>query len=246
LKKRVYINQFYNRFRDFLKIKSIKNNIDKENLKTLQSDGVFVFKKKFNLNIVDYKKYIDQNNFDFVTKSVPLSNEDLNKVYNSLDKEIITLVKNYLGRDLYCYEGMVKTLGNLKSTEESWQPHHDGRSRKIRIFIWLDKINYNTHPLYYLKKSHKTFKMWKTYEETRARNLNKKLDKIYGDLGDILIFDTHGYHSDFKYTTVPRSVINLTIEPYGNFTRLNKNNLNSEVKRLNMKNINQILSLQDY
>ena len=56
---------------------------------------------------------------------------------------------------------------------------------------------------------------------------------------DILIFDTHGYHSDFKYTTVPRSVINLTIEPYGNFTRLNKNNLNSEVKRLNMKNINQ-------
>ena len=84
--------------------------------------------------------------------------------------------------------------------------------------------------------------IWKDYDDTRKRNLNNKLDKIYGDLGDVLIFDTHGYHSDFKNTTVPRSVINLTIEPCGNFMRLNKKNLNSEIKRLNMQNINQILS----
>jgi hypothetical protein len=241
LKKRVYINQIYNRFRDFLKIKSISNNIDKENLKVLQNDGVIVFKKKFNLDLIDYKKYIDQNNFDFVSKTLPLSSADLHKLCNNLDKEIINLIKNYLGQDLYCYEGMIKTLGNLKSTEESWQPHHDGRSRKLRIFIWLDKINYNTHPLYYLKKSHKAFKIWKTYEHTRRRDLNKKLDKIYGDLGDILIFDTHGYHSDFKDTTEPRSVINLTIEAYGSFIRVNRNNFNSEVIRLDMKNLNQIL-----
>jgi len=242
LKKRIYINQFYNRFRDFLKINSVKNSIDKDNLKKLQTNGVIVFKKKFNLNLIDYKKYIDQNNFDFITKIADLSKEDLTKIYNNLDKEIINLIKNYLGDDLYCYEGMIKTLGNLTSTENSWQPHHDGRSRKLRIFIWLDKINYNTHPLYYLKKSHKTFKIWKDYDDTRKRNLNNKLDKIYGDLGDVLIFDTHGYHSDFKNTTVPRSVINLTIEPCGNFMRLNKKNLNSEIKRLNMQNINQILS----
>ena len=43
-----------------------------------------------------------------------LSRDDLIKVYNNLDKEIINLIKNYLGEDLYCYEGMIKTLGNKK------------------------------------------------------------------------------------------------------------------------------------
>ena len=95
MKKRIYINQFYNRFRDFLKINSVKNSIDKDNLKKLQNNGVIVFKKKFNLNLIDYKKYIDQNNFDFVTKMADLSRDDLIKVYNNLDKEIINLIKNY-------------------------------------------------------------------------------------------------------------------------------------------------------
>ena len=40
-------------------------------------------------------------------------------------------------------------------------------------------------------------------------------------MGDIIIFDTHGIHSHYKTSTVPRSVIELTFEPFGLIHRLN-------------------------
>ena len=39
-----------------------------------------------------------------------------------------------------------------------------------------------THPLYYLKKTHKLIKNWDKYEDTRFPNIDKKeFDVIYGD-----------------------------------------------------------------
>ena len=36
------------------------------------------------------------------------------------------------------------------------------------------------------------------------------MDKIFGDIGDLIIFDTNGIHSNFKTTTIPRTVADIT------------------------------------
>ena len=43
------------------------------------------------------------------------------------------------------------------------------------------------------------------------------MDKIYGDKGDVIIFDTHGWHSHVKKDTAERVVLELTIIPKNNF-----------------------------
>jgi hypothetical protein len=101
-----------------------------------------------------------------------------------------------------------------------------------------------THPLYYLKKTHKQIKNWDKYEDTRFPNIDKKkFDTIYGDKGSIIFFDTHGIHSHFKTTSVPRSVIELSFEPFGFLNRLNKRNIKNEIKRLNLIDLDELFDL---
>ena len=128
---------------------------------------------------------------------------------------VISIIKNYLGNKIYAYDNNIMTLGNKISKDKAMQPHHDSKFRRIKIYIWLNDKKFKTHPLYYLKKSHKKIKYWKNYDETRFPNLDqKKFDAIYGEKGNIIIFDTHGIHSHYKTTTISRSVIELTFEVF--------------------------------
>ena len=98
--------------------------------------------------------------------------------------------------------------------------------------------------MFYLKKTHKQIKNWQKYEETRFPNIDqKKFDTIYGEKGSIIFFDTHGIHSHFKTTNVPRSVIELTFEPFGFLNRLNKKNIKSEITRLNLFDLDELTYL---
>jgi len=56
--------------------------------------------------------------------------------------------------------------------------------------------------------------------ETRFPKNSRKLDEILGNSGVIIIFDTHGIHSNFKYRVEPRKTIILTFTMWI-FSRIN-------------------------
>ena len=211
--------------------------------KGLFDNGYIVLKEKFPLKNIDLNKYLNYENYEFVSDGKKIDLIDLKKIYSILKNiGVISIIKRYLGNKIYCYDNSITTLGNQKCSNRSWQPHHDSKGRRIKIYIWLNEKNLNTHPLFYLRKTHKNIINWNQYKETRFPNIeSNKFDKIYGQKGSIIIFDTHGIHSHFKITTVPRSVIQLTFEPFGIFNRLNKKTINKEISRFNLIELNQLL-----
>lgn len=216
----------------------------KKKPKKLFDDGYILLNEKFPLRELDFlNRYLSYDNYDFVADGKKIDLVDLKKIYVILNNiGVISIVKRYLGNRIYCYDNSIKTLGNLKSYNSSWQPHHDSKGRRIKIYIWLNQKNLNTHPLYYLKKTHKKILNWAKYDETRFPQIDlDKFDKIYGEKGSIIIFDTHGIHSHFKDSTIPRSVIELTFESYGIFNRLNNKNINEETSRLNLIELNTLI-----
>ena len=233
--RRIIQHHYYNVYHKFF---------CKKEPKDLFEDGYTVFEEKFPLEKLDFlNKYLNYQNYNFVVDNKKLDFLELKTIYNILKNlGVISIVKKYLGNKIYCYDNTIKTLGNLKCNDSSWQPHHDSKGRRIKIYIWLNEKNLNTHPLYYLKKTHKKIVNWKKYEETRFAEIDSnKFDKIFGQQGNIIIFDTHGIHSHFKESTIPRSVIELTFESCGFFNRLNKNNINDEILRLNMIELNKFI-----
>jgi len=214
----------------------------KKDIKDLFDNGYTIYDKKFpfeNINLDKYLHYSDYN-FDMDRKKIEMV--DLKKIYAILSKlGVISIIKDYLGHRIYSYDNSVLTLGNKICHKDSMQPHHDSKFRRIKIYIWLNDKNLKTHPLYYLRKTHKQIKNWNKYEETRFPNIDKKkFDKIYGEKGSIIFFDTKGINSHFKTTTVPRSVIELTFEPFGFLNRLNKKNIEDESARLNLLDLDKL------
>jgi signal recognition particle GTPase len=98
------------------------------------------------------------------------------------------------------------------------QPHHDTRGNDLKIYVWMSDYNEKSHPLYYLKGSHNNWKFYITENHHRRIDiLKEKMDKVYGDKGDLILFDTHGWHSHIKKNTVERTVLELTIIPNNYF-----------------------------
>ncbi len=217
----------------------------KKDIKDLFENGYSVYNKKFPLENIDLNKYLNYSDYDFVVDRKKIENVDLKKIYTALiDLGVISMIKNYLGKKIYVYDNSILTLGNKNSYSESMQPHHDSKYRRVKIYIWLNDKNLKTHPLYYLKRTHKQIKLWHKYDETRFPNLDqKKFDAIYGEKGSIIFFDTHGIHSHFKTTNVPRSVMELSFESFGFLNRLNKRNIKNEINRLNLIDLDEIIFL---
>tara|TARA_E500000178_G_scaffold356648_1_gene436611 strand:+ start:1549 stop:2283 length:735 start_codon:yes stop_codon:yes gene_type:complete len=234
LNRRV-IQQFY--FNLYHNILFRKGNKD------IFNSGYHVFDKNFPFENINLDKYLNFPNNNFVSERRKIDLVDLKKIYDILSKiGAISVIKDYFGTKIYSYDNSVLTLGNKKSSDGSFQPHHDSKGRRIKIYIWLNDKNLNTHPLYYLKKTHKQILNWKKYEDTRFPNINKKkFDAIYGNKGNIIFFDTHGIHSHFKETDVPRSVIELTFEPFGLLNRLNSKNIKSETERLGLIDLDELI-----
>jgi hypothetical protein len=232
---RIFIQQLF--FKIYL------NVFSKKNIKDLFDNGYSIHDEKFPFKEINLNKYLKYSNYNFVMNKKKIEIVDLKKIYAILFKlGVISLIKDYLGRRVYAYDNSVLTLGNKICNKDSMQPHHDSKFRRIKIYIWLNDKNINTHPLYYLRKTHKQIKNWDKYEETRFPNIDeKKFDKVYGEKGSIIIFDTHGIHSHFKTTIIPRSVIELTFESFGFFNRLNKKNIKDETIRLNLIDLDKLI-----
>ena len=96
----------------------------------------------------------------------------------------------------------------------SMQPHHDTRGNDLKIYVWMSNYNEKSHPLYYLKGSHNDWKFYILEKHHRRKDISKNnMDKIFGDKGDVIIFDTHGWHSHVKKNTAERTVLELTLVP---------------------------------
>ena len=241
---KITISQIYFQIRHFFQniLKKKDNSYNK-----IYSDGYSFFGKKISNTIISrLKKYTNLDNFDFVNKRFELEASDLKIIYKELDElGVIKFIKTYLGKKLYCYDNSILILGSKKSFEGSWQPHHDSKGRRLKIYIWLSPKSNETHPLYYIKKSHKKILFWDNYKDTRfPKNSEDRFNKIYGDIGDIILFDTHGIHSYFKNTTKTRSVVELTFESSGLFNRFNDNihSGQKEIERIKAEKIESFLN----
>lgn len=234
LNRRV-ISQYYYNFLDYIYPKSPETQ-------KLIMNGFHVFKNSFPVEILKLNKYLNHSNLDFAHDRKKIDIEDLKVIYKKLnDIGVFKVIKEYLGKDLLSYDNTILTLGTKKCRDGSWQPHHDNKGRRIKIYIWLNKINYNTHPLFYKKGSHRKIKNWKNYKDTRFKN-EGNFEKIYGDIGNIFLFDTHGIHSNFKETVETRSVIELTLESKGFLRRINNSNLKDETLRLSSIDLKELLN----
>ena len=136
---------YYNFYHKFLCDRKPKNLFD---------NGYIKLEKKFPLKILNLEKYLSYNNYEFVSIGKKIEIKDLKQIYNILYNEgVISIIKGYLGKNIYCYDNSIKTLGVIKSTDRSWQPHHDSKGRRLKVYIWLSEKNPSTHPLFYLKNT---------------------------------------------------------------------------------------------
>lgn len=195
-----------------------------ESVKNLINDGYVHLKNYFPRDVVseftNAKKL--KNNENCISESLSLSPEEKERIFLILSKlKVFEICKEYLGKNLITYSNVYNYLGKKISNDSSWQPHHDSKMNRLKIYIWMSKKNHETHPLYYSKGSHKKIKTWKNYQETRFPKSKLKFEKIFGDTGDIIIFDTHGIHSNFKTSQIPRECLIITLESYGFLSRIN-------------------------
>ena len=240
---RLFLSQIYYKIKHAFLLKKNKK------LEELINNGYCILENKISKDIV-YKfkeKYCNYENYNFVNKRNKIEFKDLKLIFNEILKlNVLQIINEYLGQNIYSYDNSILTVGNFESKKGSWQPHHDGKGRRLKIYIWLDKKNFLTHPLSYLRSSNKKLFIWNSYSQTRKNDLNAiQMDKIYCDLGNIIIFDTHGIHSGFKETKIPRSVIELTFESFG-FTnriydKIKKDK--AEIERLDAINLKKLINL---
>ena len=102
------------------------------------------------------KSFLEQpfDKYSIAELATQIEMVDLKKIYAVLfEMGVISLIKDYLGRKIYSYDNSIFTLGNKICHNNSMQPHHDTKFRRIKIYIWLNDKDIKTHPLYYLKKT---------------------------------------------------------------------------------------------
>lgn len=203
-----------------IKLKKTKNT----NLRNLIDNGYVHIEKCFPVDVIQEiaKKNYSKIDKERVADHIQLDESDKKKIFLNLKKlDIFKICREYLGKKIFCYDNTYQYLGTKKSFENSWQPHHDSKSNRLKIYIWISKKDLNTHPLFYSKGTHKKIKSWLKYEDTRFPKTDLEFDKVYGDTGDVIIFDTHGIHSNFKTSEIERQCFIVTLESYGVFKRIN-------------------------
>ena len=152
---------------------------------------------------------------------------DINLNYNEVKdffeyfkkNKIFDICKEYLG-NFEILNCKINHQTDQDFDESSMQPHHDTRGNDLKIYVWMSDYNEKSHPLYYLRGSNKKLKFYLLDSHHRRKDILKEnMDKVYGDKGDIIIFDTHGWHSHVKKNTAERTVLELTIIPKNYFFR---------------------------
>jgi hypothetical protein len=191
-----------------------------ELLSTLEDNGIVKIPNAFSRNELSF--IFDEYNFaprehEMYTR-IELSDNHKDVILDLLkQKKILQLVEEYVGSTVWCYEDSIYTLGSAECSDGSMQPHHDAKSNRLKIFIWLTNHDPAVHPVFYLPGDHRKLKSWKTYEETRVCVAKEKMVAVQGDVGDVVVFDTHGTHANTKAYGPPRSVIQFDFDPVGLF-----------------------------
>ena len=231
----------------FHKRKIAKLNKDNDNVNKLHENGYIHLRNFISKDVINcLKKYEEPEDDNFVFKRQDIKFNDLSTIFNEFrEKKILNLVEKYLGSNIYCYDNTILKLGTIKSKDRAWQPHHDSKGQRVKTYIWLSKYSEYTHPFYYMKKTNNDFMYFKKKNSNLFPEFyEREMDKIFGDIGDLIIFDTNGIHSNFKTTTVPRTVADITFENFGIFSRINDKSENGkkEIKRLSAINLKKYIS----
>lgn len=217
--KSLYRYLLFNGFKKLQILSKKKNDIL---FKDLYRDGFVHLKDFLNPDLLSKTKL----QFEVIKKKRPNNHFWTEKIDNNFEDEIfktlsnrnlLQLIKDYLGNKILFYENLFIYTGTPESNENTWVPHHDTKGNRLKFYFWIDS-DQKSHPLFYKKGSHKIFKKWSNSEETFYKELdNSELESIIGKPGDLTIFDTHGIHSGPKKNTSPRSIVNLTFDPVSIF-----------------------------
>ena len=203
----------------------LKNKLNKTedvNVLNLINNGYTHIQKNFPEDIISEvsNKYSLKVNKESISDNIKLDEIEKKYIFSILKKlNIPKICEKYLGDNLFWEDAYFKYLGNKKSFESAWQPHHDCQLNRLKIYIWISKKNLKTHPLYYAKGTHTKIKSFLEYKDSRFPKINLKFEEIYGDTGDIIIFDTHGIHSNFKINQVERECFIFTVNPGSIFSK---------------------------
>lgn len=190
--------------------------------KILRENGYIHLKKVIDKNLIEdlLKRYENEIFEEKIKKTsyykfdIHLDADQTQKFVSYLNKKnIFNICKDYLGK-IGILNCKINYQNENNCETDSMQPHHDTRGNDLKIYAWLSNYDIKSHPLYYLKKSHRNTKFFITYNHHRRKDISKEeMDKIYGDKGDVVIFDTHGWHSNVKIDTTERAVLELTVIP---------------------------------
>ena len=173
----------------YLHLKEIipKNTVD---------DFFQIYEKELIQKLIDNKEYAIQIDAPFNEKNILF---DYLKKYKVFD-----ICKDYLGK-MQLIESKNNHQTNIDCETKSMQPHNDTRGNDLKIYICLNDFKENSHPLYYLKGSNNDVRFYILEKHHRRKDIKKdEMDKIYGKKGDVIIFDTHGWHSHTKKNTSSR------------------------------------------
>ena len=241
----------------FIKVRYLKKakiNKDNINFEMLTKNGYVVIKGVFSRD--ECKKIIAESGIkeDFYKKIstpeyVKLSKNLESIIYKKLiSKKIINLVLDYLviGKNkLAVYGESFLVMPKAELKDGSQLPHHDSKYNRLKIYLWLTEKSEDVHPLYYLEGSHHSLKLWKNYNETRYPNITKDMMKsIIPEMGDVVLFDTNGIHSNTKEKNKNRIVFTNSMDycGLGGTSKYYAETLNAKI--INASDMN-LLSLPD-
>ena len=91
--------------------------------------------------------------------------------------------------------------------------HTDSRKGMIRAILYLNSANEDTGSFRYIKGSHKRdFSVEHKVSDSIIRKLQDKIINHHGYAGDLVIFDSFGFHSNYKKIK-PRDTIIFEFQP---------------------------------
>lgn len=182
----------------------------KEIIPTKTVDDFFqLYEKDIIHKSINNNNYLVEINIQFNEKNIIFDYLKNNKIFD--------ICKDYLGK-IQILNCSINHQTNIDCETLSMQPHNDTRGNDLKIYICLSDFNDNAHPLYYLRGSNNDVRFYILERHHRRKDIKKeKMDKIYGKKGDVIIFDTHGWHSHTKKNTTERTVLDVTIIPNNYF-----------------------------
>ena len=226
----VFIKQLINQLKFIPKIYLLQFSRN-DSQRTFAKDGYIIIKNYIDIETIKESLSLDSNikllsdedptnGVDVISRaSIELEKALLSRISDNSpsSRKILGLIKSYLGSRCLTYSNGLLILPERAINEGSWQPHHDSKFNKIKIYLWISPYSKERHPLYFIRGSHKKFKFWKNHYGTRYPKIPKKeMLRIDGNTGDLILFDTHGVHSFFKDKGLSRSVYTLNLDPIYN------------------------------